>query len=259
MSSILRSSQLRDNILSSFPVRFLKKQLGLSTAKLLDPRSCEKRLFTTEVQELRKKVAETSSVLIFDVETTGFYHKDHRIIEFALCDLSGGKNSTFETLVNPERTVPEHIERLINIGTDLVCKPDIPRFSEVIPALLAFVRSRQAPGKPILWVAHNARFDVWFLAQEFDRCSAQIPADWLFLDTLSLARKLLKEDGKNRSIKLEALRKHYDIRSDDAAHRAMRDVMILSQVFQKMTFDLKLTYEELLNDAKKASEFRKAS
>ncbi|XP_052154329.1 exonuclease DPD1, chloroplastic/mitochondrial-like [Oryza glaberrima] len=252
MSSILRSIQLRNSIWSSFPVRFLKQQAGLSTVELLDPRSCGKRHFTTQVQEHGKEVAAAATILVFDLETTGYFHKDHRIVEFALCDLSGGKNSTFETLVNPERTVPNYVEHLIKIGTDLVCRPGIPRFSDVIPLLLAFVRSRQAPGKPVLWVAHNAKqFDARFLAQEFDRCSAPLPADWLFFDTLLLAKKMVKAEGKKRRTSLEALREHYGIVSHDDAHRAMRDVMILSQVFQKMTFDLKVTNEELINEAMK--------
>ncbi|KAL5214342.1 hypothetical protein ABZP36_003494 [Zizania latifolia] len=211
---------------------FLKQQAGLSSAKLLDPRSFEKQHFTTKAQELGNEVAETASwhitgpgpciagtqplniqqssehdqsgtVLIFDIETTGFLHKGHRIIEFALRDLSGGKNSTFETLINPERTVPKYAATVNNIDTVLVCRPDIPRFSDVIPLLLAFVRSRQAPGKPILWVAHNAKnFDAPFLAQEFDRCSAPIPADWLFVDTLCLARRLVKADDASFNFRI---------------------------------------------------------
>lgn len=62
--------------------------------------------------------------------------------------------------------------------------------------LLAYVRSRQAPVKPVLWIAHNAkRFDIPFLDQEFDCCSAQVPADWLFVDSLLLTKKLKKLDG----------------------------------------------------------------
>ena len=70
---------------------------------------------------------------------------------------------------------------------------------------------------------------------------------------------MVKAEGKKRRTSLEALREHYGIVSHDDAHRAMRDVMILSQVFQKMTFDLKLTNEELINEAMKASEFSKIS
>lgn len=289
MSLILRFNQLRNNIWCRCPVRFLKQRAGLSYGKLLDPRSYEKRHFTTGVQTLQTKLVETASwhrtdpgsciagieplklrrtsehdqsatVLVFDIETTGFLHKHHRIIEFALRDLSGGKNSTFETLINPQRNVPESAEAVHKIGTNLVCRPDIPRFSDVLPVLLAFVRSRQTPGKPVLWVAHKAKtFDAPFLAQEFDRCSAQIPADWLFVDSLCLARKLVKSDGKKRSVNLEALREHYGIDVYGLPHRAMRDVTTLCQVFQKITFDLKLTYKGLMNEAIRASEFSKVS
>ena len=77
-----------------------------------------------------------------------------------------------------------------------VFKFDHHRFGDLLPILLAYVQSRQAPGKPVLWVAHNAKkFDVPFVMQEFERCSAQVPADWLFVDSLCLARKLKKSDG----------------------------------------------------------------
>uniref|UniRef100_A0A0A9DQF6 Exonuclease domain-containing protein n=1 Tax=Arundo donax TaxID=35708 RepID=A0A0A9DQF6_ARUDO len=294
MSLVLRFNLLGNNVWTSGPVRFLKQHAGFSSGKLLDPRSCEKRHFTTRVQTLETKFTETASwhktdsgscipgiqslwlqktsehdqpgtVLVFDIETTGFLHKDHRIIEFALRDLSGGKNCTFETLINPERNVPQVVAAVTSIGTDLVCRPDIPRFSDVLPTLLAYVRSRQAPGKPVLWVAHNAKnFDVPFLAQEFARCSAEIPADWFFVDSLSLARKLVKSEvklagEKRRLVNLEALRERYGICSEDTAHRAMRDVTILSQVIQKITFDLKLTYEGLKNESVRASDCRKLS
>jgi uncharacterized protein YprB with RNaseH-like and TPR domain len=76
----------------------------------------------------------------------------------------------------------------------------INRFSDVLPVLLAYIRSRQVPGKPVLWVAHNAKnFDVPFLA-EFRCCSAEIPADWIFVDRLSLARKLVKSEVKTAGI-----------------------------------------------------------
>jgi hypothetical protein len=52
------------------------------------------------------------------------------------------------------------------------------RFSNVLPILLAYVQSHQAPDKPVLWITHNAKsFDVPFLNQEFDISSAQVPED----------------------------------------------------------------------------------
>ncbi|SPT20040.1 unnamed protein product [Triticum aestivum] len=283
MSLLLRFNQLRTNIWSRCPARLLVQHAGLPSGKLLDPKSTEKRFFSTRVQETASLhrtgldssisgiqplcLQQTSEheqsvpVLIFDLETTGYFHKEHRIIEFAARDLSGGKNSTFETLLNPDRNVPDRAAAVNKISTNLVCKPDVPRFSDALPLLLAFVRSRQIPGKPVIWVAHKANtFDGPFLAQEFDRCSTQMPEDWLFVDSYCLARKLPKlpqSDDKSHLLNLKSLCKRYEISVEGPAHRAMQDVMALCHVFQKMSFDLKLTYEGLMDEANKASYFSK--
>lgn len=75
------------------------------------------------------------------------------------------------------------------------------RFKELVPILLHYVQSRQMAGKPVLWVAHNGRrFDVPFFIKEFQRCSEEIPSDWLFVDTLPLARQLVNPDGRSYSL-----------------------------------------------------------
>lgn len=73
-----------------------------------------------------KDLASLVTVIVFDLETTGFLRESERIIEFALQDLLGGKNSTFQTLVNPQRYVPNpHIH---GITSSMVNKPDVPRY-----------------------------------------------------------------------------------------------------------------------------------
>ncbi|KAM0855879.1 hypothetical protein ACQ4PT_049497 [Festuca glaucescens] len=287
MSSLLRFSQLRNNVWSSCPTWLLMQHAWLSHGKSVDPRSYEKRHFTTRAQETASshttglassisgiqplKFQQTSeheqsgTILIFDTETTGYLNKnkDNRIVELALCDLSGGKNSTFETLINPERDIPKVVSAVNNISTSLVCRPDVPRFADLLPLLLAYVRSRQTPGKPVIWVAHKAKtFDAPFLAQEFDRCKAQMPEDWLFVDSLCLARKLPKLPKTEENIHgltLGALSKRYGICVENPAHRAMQDVTTLCHVFQKIISDLKLSYEGLMNEATKASDFQQGS
>lgn len=70
------------------------------------------------------------------------------------------------------------------------------RMQDLIPIMLKFVESRKLDGKPVVFIAHNGRkFDVPFFIREFRRCSFEIPSDWLFVDTLPLARKLVKPDG----------------------------------------------------------------
>ena len=51
--------------------------------------------------------------------------------------------------------------------------------------------------------AHNARsFDVPFLRSEFTRCKAKFPSNWFFVDTLTLAREMMKSKGLSLSLSL---------------------------------------------------------
>ena len=49
--------------------------------------------------------------------------------------------------------------------------------------------------------AHNAcSFDVPFLRSEFTRCKAEFPSNWFFVDTLTLAREMMKSKGLSLSL-----------------------------------------------------------
>lgn len=76
---------------------------------------------------------------------------------------------------------------------------------ELIPILLQYVQSRQKPRGYVLLVGHNARtFDVPFIINEFSRCSIEIPPNWLFADTLPLARELMKSGGLFHTLSLNS-------------------------------------------------------
>lgn len=161
---------------------------------------------------------------------------------------------------------------------------------ELIPILLQYVKSRQKPGGYVVFVAHNARaFDVPFLINEFSRCHFEIPPNWLFVDTLPLAREVIKLECTlplsgvhlldalifctrilgvtesfavfcpigsklNSGTSLEALRKKYNISLVGNAHRALCDVTASSLVLQRLTFDLKLPLSGLVAKHFKASD-----
>uniref|UniRef100_A0ACD5XKP7 Uncharacterized protein n=1 Tax=Avena sativa TaxID=4498 RepID=A0ACD5XKP7_AVESA len=193
-----------------------------------------------------------ATILVFDIETTGFSRRGDRIIEFAVRDLMGGKNSTFQTLINPERDVKN--AGVHGISNGMVKKS--PRFGEFIPILLQYVWSRQVVGKPVMWVAHNGKtFDVPFLIFEFERCKQEMPGDWLFVDTLPIARQLVESNGeKISSASMKTLIERYKIQVGGDAHRAMRDVTALCYVLQKLTFELKLTVPQLLEKSFRVSD-----
>ncbi|EPS62353.1 hypothetical protein M569_12439, partial [Genlisea aurea] len=191
--------------------------------------------------------------ICFDIETTGFSReRGDRIIEFACQDLRGGDSSTFQTLVNPERDVPnQHIH---GISTHMVNRPDVPRMKDLIPILVDYIASRRILGGPVILISHNGRtFDVPFLKKEFSRCSHEIPPYWLFVDTVPLARILAKSLGLSASIglkiNLQALREYYSIPLIGPAHRALSDVHTLALVLQKMTSQLKITVPGLIKQS----------
>lgn len=211
---------------------------------------------STQYVDIRQTIAENKDLaklmtfIIFDIETTGLNRDRERIIEIAMRDLHGGENSTFQTLVNPGCIVPNSYVH--KITTSMVNRPDVPRMGDLIPILLRYVGIRQKPGGYVVLVAHNARcFDVPFLMKEFSRCSFDIPSNWLFVDTLPLAREVMKSKvmtsrGPKPKLKLLDLGQHYEIPLVGSAHRAMVDVHMLSAVFQRLTFDLKLTIPSLI-------------
>ncbi|CAL1393288.1 unnamed protein product [Linum trigynum] len=139
----------------------------------------------------RKDLHKLLTVIVFDIETTGFQGQFNRIVEIAFRDLGGGENSTFETLVYPERPICNSYFHGIN--DDMVMKDGVPRMEELIPIMVQYIESRRKQDGHVLLVAHNGRsFDVPFLKCEFERCNSQIPADWFFCDSLPLARKVSK-------------------------------------------------------------------
>lgn len=185
--------------------------------------------------------------IVFDIETTGFKREEARIIEIAVQDLRGGQNSTFQSLINPGCYVPN--QRVHGITTRMVCKSGVPRMDELIPIFVRYIESRQKPGGHVVIVAHNARsFDIPILINEFRRYNHEIPPNWLFLDTLALARELMKAGGTNppTNAKLQVLREHYGIPIVGSAHRAMSDVYALAHVLQRMTYDLKIPVRGLV-------------
>ncbi|KAE9593709.1 putative DNA-directed DNA polymerase [Lupinus albus] len=201
-----------------------------------------------------KDLSSLVTIIVFDIETTGFSREKDRIIEIALRDLQGGENSTFQTLVNPQRDIFN--SDIHSITTQMVDRPDVPRMEDLVPILMRYVQSRQKPEGHVLLVGHNARtFDVPFIIHEFHRCSTEIPPNWLFLDTLPLARDLMKLEGTKPSSKsLAALQKLYGINVDGKAHRAMVDVNTLSSVLPRLTSDLKLTLSDLVKKSFRGSD-----
>lgn len=98
---------------------------------------------------------------VFDLESTGGNPKSDRIIEIGLVKVKNLKIvATKNFLINPEREIPDFIQKLTNIKPEDVAHS--PKIEEVIDEIVEFI------GEAIL-VAHNTAFDVPFLNAVLER------------------------------------------------------------------------------------------
>ena len=151
--------------------------------------------------------------VVVDVETTGARADGgDRVTEIAAVVMRGSEIvEVFETLVNPDRSIPPWITKITNINWAMV--KDAPRFVEIAPRLLQVLDGR-------IFVAHNAAFDWRFVSAEVARTTGQMLTGRQ-LCTVRLARKLLPQ---LRSRSLDYVAAHYGV-DNGARHRAAGDAV----------------------------------
>lgn len=154
---------------------------------------------------------------VVDVETTGHGPRfGDRVTEIAVVTVHDGRvTDRFAALVNPQRHIPPEITRLTGITWQMV--RDEPPFRAIADRVRSHLTDR-------VFVAHNARFDWAFVADELDRSGAPVP-DTPQLCTVRLARRLLSHLPRRN---LDAVCAHYGVRID-ARHRALGDAEATAQ------------------------------
>lgn len=123
---------------------------------------------------------------VVDIETTGGSPiAGHRMTEVAVVRVRGTGEiaGEYATLVNPFRPIPRGITRLTNITNEMVA--EAPAFRDV-----AHIVRRATEGR--VFVAHNAGFDLRFLAIELLRATGR-PYERDPLCTVRMSRRLLPE------------------------------------------------------------------
>ncbi len=162
--------------------------------------------------------------IFYDTETTGLKAEKDRIIEIAFYDPI--KKKEFVSLINPEMPIPEESTKITKITDDMV--KNAPLFHMVIPEILSFCE-----GDCILVAHNNDAFDLFFLKAEFERAKSPFPS-FKFFDSLKWARKYRSDLPRHH---LQYLREVYKI-SENQAHRALDDVIVLHQICEKLLDDL---------------------
>lgn len=160
----------------------------------------------------------TVPLTFFDTETTGLYpEQGDRIVEIAMVRTRGGAvEKTWDTLVYPDRAIPEDASRVSGITDAMVWGK--PRFDEIAAQIVEMAHNS-------VLVAHNAPFDLGFLQIQFAAVGLPMLTNQT-LDTLALARKCYKLGdyslgGLTRALNIEK----------GTYHRALGDTLMTKLLF----------------------------
>jgi DNA polymerase III epsilon subunit family exonuclease len=175
----------------------------------------------------------------FDTETTGLWAPSHRLVEIGALKFCPGNSQTktFQSLINPRRSIPPEVIEVHGINDEMVA--DSPAVGEVMSGFLGFC------GKDSILIAHNAVFDISFLACELDRNEMKRPEN-LVLDTVTISRKIFPEVTSHS---LLSLAQHFGL-SQQQEHRALEDAMLVKKIFELALEKLEdiATTAELIKD-----------
>ena len=160
-----------------------------------------------------------ATLVAFDTETTGLWAPANRLVEIAgvRFSIDSDKIETFEAFINPGRAIPPDAIAVHGITDEMVATANTAE--KVLNEFAKFC------GNSIL-IAHNAPFDVSFLASESDRVAVPRLSNTV-LDTVDIFKRL--QPGMP-SYSLLSLAKHFEI-AQDQKHRALDDALLVQKLF----------------------------
>jgi DNA polymerase-3 subunit epsilon len=203
--------------------------------------------------ELGIPLAEVTFVVV-DLETTGGSPASSAITEIGAVKVRGGELlGEFQTLVNPQMSVPPFIAVLTGITDAMVASA--PRLPAVLPAFLEWARGS-------VLVAHNAPFDLGFLRAGCAGLDLAWPG-FESVDTARLARRVLTRD-EAPNCKLSSLARLFRT-TTTPCHRALADaratVDVLHGLLERLgnlgvhTFDELVCFNGLATTAQRRKRY----
>jgi DNA polymerase III subunit epsilon len=185
----------------------------------------------------------TTSLVCFDVETTGLDLDMARLVEVAVVRFTLEQNQTsFESLIDPGCPIPVDSSAIHRITDEMV--QGKPRIEQLLPELIKMLEGQ-------ILVGHGIGFDIEMIQRAADR--ARIPCQLRTnptIDTLRLARLY----GQSPDNALETLRRHFGV-LERQAHRAMGDVEVNIDVFRHLVRRYQ-TVEQVMDALSRPIEMR---
>ncbi len=175
--------------------------------------------------------------IVFDVETTGLSANFNKLIEIGAVKVRGGEIvDRYQQFITIDEPVSAFTTSLTGI-TDA----DLAGGVDLKTALVEFYEW----SKHGVLVAHNAIFDLQFLARNYER-ELNMTVNQPVIDTLELSR-FLHPDNTYHSLKI--LAKRYKVVLDsDSHHRADYDAQKLTEIFMQMLVTLNQEGIDTLNE-----------
>lgn len=159
-------------------------------------------------------------IACLDLETTGLSAARDRITEVGLVRIDGeGVRERWSSFVDPECSIPPEITALTGIDNDTVA--DAPTFHGLREELLERLDGH-------ILAAHNARFDVGFLRQSFQREGAAFKPR--VVCSVKLSRALFPGA---RGHGLDAVMQRLGL-ACDARHRALGDAQVVADLLERL-------------------------
>lgn len=192
--------------------------------EVIDSPSCPKGYVKTTRIEIDINTIESikKKYIAFDVETTGLNPKTDRIIELGAVLFENGKIiKKFESLVNPEITIPIQATYVNNITNDMI--KSAPKEQEVYFKFVEFLGDALKNETTIC--AHNAKFDLDFLSETLMRLGYNANVE--YIDTLNYSRKLIKGIS---NYKQNTVANYFSIMNEQE-HRAISDAETCGKIF----------------------------
>ncbi|MCD7892025.1 MAG: PolC-type DNA polymerase III [Ruminococcus sp.] len=204
-------------VVQAFPDAMYNKPKGLKVIY-----GCEAYVVNDlDKQKILKYPDERSvndELIVFDVETTGLNFSKDRLTEIGAVKLKNMQVvDNFNTMVNPERPIPQKITELTGINDEMVS--NAPKEGEALRRFIEFCGDN-----PIL-AAHNANFDTLFINEVCKRSGISFKYNWL--DTLILCKCMLPEMGRH---KLDYVAKQLKLGKFEH-HRAFDDALMLAKIY----------------------------
>lgn len=176
--------------------------------------------FEVDVLQVAYNVNPDQTYVVVDLETTGGSPGHHRITEVGAVKIKNGVIiEEFQGLVNPERSIPFHIQQLTGITNEMV--REAPKFSEIAEKFAAFCQKT-------IFVAHNVAFDYGFLQHEYERIEQKFTMPYIC--TKAWAKKHFPG---LESYSLKNLTQHFSIQLTQH-HRALCDAKAAAQILMRI-------------------------